>query len=139
VRVVLDTNVVVSALIWGGPPFSLLQAAVDRDIKLFTTPTLIAELRAVLAREHLASRLESQRSLVERAVQLYYALAIELSPISVPRVVPADIADDHVIAAAIAAQAELLVSGDRQLLTLRIHQSVRIVTPAEAVRLLATV
>lgn len=56
-RVVLDTNVVVSALVWGGTSYKLLQAATAGDIELYTSPALLAELREVLAREHLASRL----------------------------------------------------------------------------------
>ena len=55
-RVVLDTNVVVSALIWGGTPFQLLQDAAG-DIDLCTSPALLAELHTVLSRPHLASRL----------------------------------------------------------------------------------
>ena len=39
-RLVLDTKVVVSALIWGGTPYKLLQAAADGNIELFTSPTL---------------------------------------------------------------------------------------------------
>lgn len=45
--------------------------------------------------------------------------------------------DDHVLACAMAAQAEFIVSGDRHLLDLKEHQGIRIVTAAEAVALLA--
>jgi predicted nucleic acid-binding protein len=47
-------------------------------------------------------------------------------------VIAADPDDDHVIAAAMAAMADLIVSGDRHLLALGTHRSVRILTPAEA-------
>lgn len=48
----------------------------------------------------------------------------------------ADPDDDHVIAAAVAAKADFVVSGDRHLLTPATHQSVRIVTPVEALGLI---
>ncbi len=95
-RAVLDTNVVVSALIWGGKPFSLIQAAAEGELFLFTSPPLLAELREVLARPHLASRLEQLRSSVEQALALYGDLALPVIPASVPRVVPGDPDDDHV-------------------------------------------
>lgn len=79
-RVVLDTNIVVSALIWGGTPYQLLKAATDGDIELFTSAVLIAELREVLSRPHLASRLAQQRSSIEPALRLYDELAVGVSP-----------------------------------------------------------
>jgi predicted nucleic acid-binding protein len=49
-----------------------------------------------------------------------------------------DVLADYTLAAAVAAKADLLVSGDRHLLALGTHDHIHIVTPAEAVRLIAT-
>jgi len=136
VRIVLDTNVVVSALLWGGTPYRLIQAAVDGTVTLCTSPALLAELRDVLTRSHLAARLERQSSSVEEALSLYGGLAVGVLPKDVPPVIAADPDDDHVIAAAVAAAAGLIVSGDRDLLDLGRHGAIRILTPAEAVRII---
>ena len=80
-RLVLDTNVVVSALVWGGVPYRLIEAAAAGDVELVTSPALLAELRDVLGRQHLASRLAQQRSSVEQAIGLYAELAISVSPL----------------------------------------------------------
>jgi putative PIN family toxin of toxin-antitoxin system len=127
IRAVLDTNVVISALVWGGKPFALLRAATEGDLRLFTSPVLLDELREVLARHHLATRLEDRRSSVEQAIALYAGLATSVSPASVPRLVPNGPDDDHVIAAAIAADAGLIVSADRHLLALGAHEAIRII------------
>ena len=50
-RLVLDTNVVASALFWNGTPRWLLQTAWDKRIELFTSTALLAELTNVLWRE----------------------------------------------------------------------------------------
>jgi putative PIN family toxin of toxin-antitoxin system len=129
-RAVLDTNVVVSALIWGGAPFGVLEAAASGQINLITSPVLLAELTDVLNGPKLNARLKRVRGSVEDAVALYTALTISVTPISVPRIVPEDPDDDHVIAAAVTGQADIIASGDRHLLRLGTYQAIRIVRPA---------
>ncbi len=133
-RLVLDTNVVVSALVWGGVPYGLIEAAASGEIELVTSPALLAELRDVLARVHLASRLAARRSDVDIAIGMYGGLAIGVSPLHVPRVVPGDADDDHVMAVAVAGSAEIVVSGDRHLLSMGSYQGIDIVTAAQALR-----
>jgi putative PIN family toxin of toxin-antitoxin system len=139
VRIVLDTNVVVSALLWHGAPYGLIRAAVDGTLTLCTSAELLAELREVLGREHLFARLDLQSSSVDEALALYGGLALSVVPTSVPGVVRADPDVDHVIATAVAAKADLIVSGDHHLLDIGLHKGIRIVTPAEAARMLAAV
>ncbi|MFO1192911.1 MAG: PIN domain-containing protein [Rhodoferax sp.] len=50
-RLVLDTNVVASAVLWGGGPRLLLQAGRERRVRLFTSAALLSELTDILTRE----------------------------------------------------------------------------------------
>jgi putative PIN family toxin of toxin-antitoxin system len=69
-----------------------------------------------------------------REVLADYVAAVELvDPINTPRVVPNDPDDDHVIATAAAAHAELIVSGDADLLSIGRFEGIDIVTAAQAV------
>jgi predicted nucleic acid-binding protein len=63
-------------------------------------------------------------------------LAEVIVPPPLPQPVCRDPDDDHVLACALAAQADLIVSGDADLLNLREYQSIRIVAAAEALRLI---
>ena len=138
-RIVLDTNVVLSALLWRGTPHHLLAAIGQRSsIQLYSSTALLEELAEVLTRPSATKRL----ALIGRSareVLADYVEAIELvEPASVPREVVGDVDDDQVIAAAVAARADLIVSGDRKhLLHLGSHQGIDIVDAAEAVRRIA--
>jgi len=131
VRIVLDTNVVLSALLWRGTPYRLLRSLRSSEhVLLFSSVALLTELAEVLVRPVPATRL----ALIGReahALLADYVDAVELvAPSSVPRVVAADVDDDQVIAAAVAAEANLIVTGDRALLALGSHGNIRVVSPA---------
>ncbi len=82
-RVVADTNVVISGLLWRGNPRRVLDAARDGIIELFTSPVLLEELEDVLKREIFAVRLEAANVTVQELVEGYSALAtvVDAEPI----------------------------------------------------------
>lgn len=135
-RLVLDTNVVVSAVVWGGVPYQLLQAATAGTVDLYTSPFLLDELRGVLARPHLTERLVRQRSNVDQAVEFYARLCHSVQPQHTPRVVLHDKDDDHVVAAAVEAQAHLIVSGDKHLLQLKESINIPVLKAGQALQLI---
>ena len=139
VRIALDTNVVVSALLWRGAPHHLL-AAIGRQqrMQIYSSTALLEELADVLTRPSASKRL-ALIGKTARDVLADYVEIIELvQPASVPRVVVGDIDDDQVIAAAVSARADLIASGDRKhLLPLGSHQGIPIVNAAEALRRIA--
>ena len=137
-RLVLDTNVVASALLWGGVPRLLLQAAREKRVELFTSTALLAELTDILGRRKFDKKIAASTLTVDQLVDRYAALAALLRPAPTPRVAP-DPDDDVVIGTALAAKADLLVTGDRPLLSVTEYQNVRIVGVSEAVRLIGTV
>lgn len=132
-RIVLDTNLLVSGVISAGLPRCLLDAARAGVFELCTSDVLLAELLDVLQREKFAARL-SQAGLTPQAiVRDLRRLSVVVSPVAVPRVVPTDADDDHVIAAAVAGAADLIASGDkRDLLPLGSHAGIPILTAAQA-------
>jgi putative PIN family toxin of toxin-antitoxin system len=135
VRIVLDANVALSALLWRGTPYRLLEAIRQRgDVQLVSSAALLEELADVLTRPSLAKRLAIIGKTAQVVLADYVEVVEVVAPTEVPRVVPNDADDDHLIAAAAAGGAELVVSGDRDLLGIGSHQGIGIVSPAEAVK-----
>jgi putative PIN family toxin of toxin-antitoxin system len=132
-RVVADTNIVISGLLWRGNHRRILDAARAGEIQLFTTPVLLTELEDVLSREKFAARLVSAGVTPHDLVLGYAALASVIEPAELEPVILADPDDDAVLACAAAAGGDVIVSGDRHLLDLKKYLDVRIVTAAELV------
>jgi uncharacterized protein len=132
-RIVADTNTVLSGLLWHqGPPRRLINLARERIVTLCTSPILLAELAEVIGRDKFAKRVLAATLSATELVQDYERLAeiVESQPLPAPTSRDPD--DDHVLACALAAQADLIVSGDRDLLTLREYQEMPILSTAAA-------
>lgn len=133
-RLVIDTNVVVSAQAWGGTPRKLLELAAAGEVSLYTSAPLLAELARVLAYPKVLTALEARGFSLDDLVLGYAELATVVTPAAIGSTIAADPTDDLVLATALAAQADLIVSGDkRHLLALGNFQGIPIVTASEAV------
>ena len=134
-RLVLDSNIVVAGLLWSGPPRRLIELAIGGEaVELYSSPVLLDELAHTLGYSKFDKRIESFGTSIAALVAQYTALVSLVVPASVPRVVANDADDDHVIAAAVAARAALIVTGDRKhLLPIGTHQGIAIVTAREVV------
>ncbi|MDD5056278.1 MAG: putative toxin-antitoxin system toxin component, PIN family [Sideroxydans sp.] len=104
-----------------------------RSVQLNSSAVLLDELAEVLTRPSASKRL-SAIDKNARTVLADYRAAIKLvSPTHIPRVVLNDPDDDHVIAAALAAHADLIVSGDDDLISLKHYEGIFIINAAEAI------
>lgn len=135
-RVVLDTNTVVSGLLWEGPASVLLQAARENRIELFTSAVLLAELADVLPRAKFARKRAAAQLSPEQLARRYALLTSEIIPADITPAIESDPDDDHVLACALAISANLIVSGDRHLLDLGSYQGITIVNPTTALKML---
>lgn len=88
-RIALDTNVVLSALLWRGTPYRLLDAIRQRGkARLFTSPALLDELADVLTRPSATKRLALIGRTAREVLADYVEAAEVVEPEQVPRVVP---------------------------------------------------
>ena len=137
-RLVFDTNVVASAMLWGGNPLLLLQARRENRVERYTSMPLlaVAELTDILNRRKFEKKIVASLLTVDQLVDRYAELAQVVRPTAIPRIAP-DPDDDVVIGTALAAKVDLLVTGDQALRSVGEYQGVRIVGVAEALQGLA--
>jgi uncharacterized protein len=131
VHMVADTNTIVSGLLWHGSPRQVLDAARTGLNALSTSAPLLAELAEVLQHPKFAQRLARASVTPHTLVFGYSALVRLVVPAPIGPVVEADPDDDAVLACAVAAQAEVIVSGDSDLLAMESHEGIPIITAAQ--------
>jgi len=125
-RVVLDTNILVSALLWRGAPYRCLLALQAGLADLIVSPPILEELKAVLVTKfrHTVAEAEEAAELIQSAAEV-----VEIS--GRLRAVPNDPSDDKFVETAQAGQADLIVSGDRHLLELGSTADIPVITARE--------
>lgn len=128
-RVVADTNVIVSAMLWIGTPHEILVASERARLTLWVSPALLRELTGVLNRPKFAPRLRELRVSASELTAGYARLARLVKPQRIMRVVTEDPADDEVLACALAARAQYIVTGDSDLLRLQSYRGISILSP----------
>lgn len=135
-RVVIDTNIVVSALLTpGGKPAAIIDAWLDGKFTLLTCGAHLDELRATLEKPRVAEFIKPHKA--GRLINQIKRFAEDLDPL--PRVErSSDPSDDFLLALSEAGMADFLVTGDKGgLLTLHRHKATRIVSASEFARLFA--
>ena len=130
-RVVLDTNILIAAFRRPeGRYMTIWKAAVDRRYALLCSPPLLTEFGQVLR------RFQVDEDAVQRALRALARVAEMVQPQIDVQAVAADPDDDRVLECAIAGKADLIVSNDRHLRTLRAFRGVAIITGADFRRIL---
>jgi putative PIN family toxin of toxin-antitoxin system len=132
VRAIIDTNVFIAGLLWRGSPHVLLENAHAGTLTVISSSTLIAELAGVLGRAKFAAILSKTSTSLERTTAEVRQLAEIIDPPPLEHPVCRDSTDDHVLALALSANADMVVSGDDDLLVLGSFANIPIVTSAEA-------
>ena len=128
-RVVLDSNVVISGFLFGGPPGRILQQVVEGSVLGFISLAILDEIRDVLQRPKFGLSTEQSLTLVE---ELHEVCRV-VTPREHVRAVPDDPDDNAILECALAASADLVVSRDAHLLALKQWRGIRILSPAAAI------
>lgn len=123
-KIVLDTNVLISAFLWGGKPKDILERVFEGKDTLFISKPILDEVFEVLTRPKFKTSSE--------IASLYVHTIEDLAELVYPAVKIADVlrdSDDHIILeCALQAEAECIITGDNDLLVHENYQNIKIMT-----------
>lgn len=134
-RVVADTNILVSAILFGGPPEQVFLAALRGEIQLLTSLSLLKEFEKVL-KEKFTLSTDLAREIIEEVKEVAEIVEVSsrIKAISYPD------EDNRVLECAVDGQADFIVTGDtRHILPLKEFRGIKILPPSELLKLLSVI
>lgn len=138
-RIVADTNVVVSGFLWSGNERLLLDAARDGIVELFVSSKMLREIEKVLDRSKFDARLRLKNVSREYLIREYSILATMVETVELDESVSRDRDDDEILSCAISASCESIATGDLDLLVLKEFRGIKIVQTSELLKSLKLV
>jgi len=127
VKVVLDTNVFISGVFFGGPPRKILEAWRDDKIQLLLSPAILEEYQRVLGDLSVTFPGMEVEALLEFLI-LHSEIVV---PLPLHPVIHADPSDNKFLECAVSGKATCIVSGDKHLLRLVKFREIPILKPRE--------
>jgi putative PIN family toxin of toxin-antitoxin system len=121
-RVTVDSNVYVSALIWGGKPLQLLELGIQGDVEIAISPDILTETLRILRDKF---KLDSED--MATAERFIMKVGKVVTPNERLDVVRSDPDDNHVVECAVARASDTIVSGDIDLLRMDSFRGIQIV------------
>ena len=128
-RAVLDTNIYISGLLWRGKPYQCLLLARSGIVKATYCDAMLAELS-----EKLRTKFGFSENRIHAVVYDYRRICERVTVSEHLKIVADDPDDDKFVECAVAAEARVIVSGDRHLLTLQEYRGIQIVTADECLQ-----
>jgi uncharacterized protein len=133
-KVVLDTNALISGLLWDGNEATIIEKAEKKEIQLLISPKILKELEGVLKREKFTKRLDDKEYTVEKAVTKIALIATLIEPDININEIKEDPDDNRVLECAVYAKVDFIISGDNHLLSLKRYSGIDIITASEFIK-----
>ena len=137
-KVVLDANVWISAMLWGGKPAAIIKAAEMGKVAIMVSEAIIGEISQVLTYPKLTKVYRAENLQHEELMEAVLRVTKFVEVTKKVNVVTDHPADDKYIECALAARADYLVSGDKHLLNIESYKGTRVVSVIEFLQIIET-
>ena len=126
-RVVLDTNVLISAIAFEGKPREVFRKALTGQMRLAISEDILGELEGVLS----GKKFKYSKEVIRSIRKLIEDLAEFVIPQKEVKKIKKDPDDNRILECSVEAEAHFIISGDNHLLELKQYKNIRIITPSE--------
>jgi putative PIN family toxin of toxin-antitoxin system len=128
-RVTLDSNIYISALVFGGKPKRILEMAIEGHVEIAISDSIVEEVR-----RHLRAKFGWSEERTTEAVESINEYAVHVTPSEQIDAVPVDPDDNRVLECAVEAASDVILSGDLDLLRIGSYAGIPIQTVSEFLR-----
>ena len=125
--VVLDTNVLISALVFGGKPRKVLDRIIKGQLKMAVSKEILDEMEGVLT----SRKFQYSRQISHSIRNALEEVADLITPQKTVKAIKNDPDDNRILECALAAGADIIISGNRHLLELKQYRGINIITPSD--------
>lgn len=125
-RVVLDTNIYISAILFGGSPEKILDLAEAGELKVFISPAITEELQRILSQ-----KFNWQAADIDKTARVISGFTNLVNPKVSVNILKRDPSDNRILECALEAKAELIVTGDTILQQLKQYKGMTIISPRQ--------
>lgn len=121
-KVVFDTNIYLSAIIFTGIPRKVFTLAIKDKINLFISPRILLEISQKLKNKFLWSE-----NKIQQVIKIIADTAFIVKPKIKLKIVKKDITDNKILEAALFSKADFIITGDKHLLEIKKFKTIRII------------
>jgi len=126
-KLVLDTNIFISSFFWGGNPRKIVVQIIDGKDTLFVSDEILQEVFSVMSRP----KFNVNRLQIIHFIKSIKEIAHSVPTLGTIRGVCRDSDDDKILECAVLSNADFIISGDSDLLSLKEFQGIPIITASE--------
>lgn len=136
-RVVLDTNVLISSTFWSGASSQIIDKIENKEIELVLSKEIIEEFSAVLQYEEIQMKVRDKDLEMKRTIDKIISMSIIVEPIFSLDIIKEDSDDNKIIMCAVEGKADYIISQDNHLLRLGSFAGISILTPEEFIKIIS--
>ncbi|MBI2652155.1 putative toxin-antitoxin system toxin component, PIN family [Candidatus Woesearchaeota archaeon] len=138
-KITADTNILISATFWYGDSFKIIKLVERKIINLILSKNIIQEYSEVLKYDELQSKIKNKNLYTRYTLQKIISFSEIIEPKEKVNIIMEDTDDNKVLECAKEGKAEYIITNDNHLLKLKEFGGIKIITPAEFLRLIKNI